>query len=118
MMPSFLIIIRLVSFVLGPKQNVKDVLKGFSPQLVEVLPMQDTTFITELDAALLFPGNVKATIQSLPTTADKASYFIDNVILCNVGSDRTNLNKLLTVMEKFNYDPAKNLAEKIRTALN
>ena len=106
-------------FFVATKQNVKDVLNKFIPQLVKVLPMEDAIFIARLDAVSLFSGNVKATIQSLnfPTSADKASYFLDNIIFPNVNNDNTNLNKLLTVMDEFDSEALKYLSAEIRTAL-
>ena len=94
-----------------------DILKKFSVRLVQTLPMQDAYFIAELKAAGLLPGDLKAKVQSLSTSACRADYFMDEVILPDVASNRTNLNKLLTVMEQFNNDVLKDLATEIQRAL-
>ena len=99
------------------KQNVEDVLRSFNQRLVPVLPMEDAIFLSSLDTAGLFPGDSKATVQSIDTSAAKAGYFIDRVILPDVASNRTNLNKLLAVMKKFNNSTVKNLAAEIQKAL-
>ena len=81
--------------------------------------MEDAIFIAKLHTAGLLPGDLKAMMQSpsLPTSAHKASYFIDKAILPDVADNSTNLNKLLTVMEKFNNDVVKNVAAEIQGAL-
>ncbi|XP_065903075.1 NACHT, LRR and PYD domains-containing protein 12-like isoform X2 [Dysidea avara] len=50
------------------------------PYLVQVLPMNDLTFLAELEAEGLLPENVKQAIQVEPTQADKAVYYLHNVV--------------------------------------
>jgi len=76
--------------------------------------MDDAIFIAKLCSASLLPGNLKAEIKSLKTSADKADYFIDMVIF---PYDNTNLYKLLKVMEESQYDVVKNLAAEIKHAI-
>lgn len=90
----------------------------FYSQLVQMLPMEDTHFIAKLHTAGLFSGNKKAEVESLSTRAKKVNYFMDYVILPGLPNDRTNLGKLLKVMEKFNDDTLKNLSEQIQKALS
>ena len=62
------------------------------------LPMDDKKFVAILDKHSFFSGNQKDTMQAKETNADKASYFLDDVI----GKDiDTYFQKLLTVMEGF-----------------
>jgi len=79
--------------------------------------MQDTRFIAELHSAGLFPGNSKAKFKNLPTSACAANCFIDDVIMPDIEYNRTNLNKLLAVMAKFDNDTVKDLAADIQRAL-
>jgi len=79
--------------------------------------MDDATFIATLYSASLLPGNLKAEIKSLPTSADKADYFIDHAIFPNIDNDQTNLDKLLNVLEKSNNAAVKNVAAEIRRAI-
>ena len=79
--------------------------------------MDDTTFISNLFAAELLPGNLKAEIKSLPTSVDKADYFLDRIIFPNLDNDKTNLCKLLDVMEKSNNAAVKNVAAEVRRAI-
>ena len=112
----------MYNFYAAPKQkqNVKDVLKEFRQRLVKVLPMEDTYFITNLDTADLLPGNTKDKVQSasLPTRADKASHFLDNVILPDVDNNRSNLDKLLNVMEESDFGVLNGLGTEIQRALD
>ena len=60
--------------------------------------MDDKKFVAILDKHSFFSGNQKDTMQAKETNADKASYFLDDVI----GKDiDTHFQKLLTVMEGF-----------------
>jgi len=112
----------MYNFYAAPKQkqNVKDVLKEFRQRLVKVLPMEDTYFITNLDTADLLPGNTKDKVQSasLPTIADKASHFLDHVILPDVDNNRSNLDKLLNVMKKSEFRVLNGLGTDIQRALD
>ena len=49
-------------------------------KLVKCLPMDDAYFITKLSAQELLPGNIDSKIKALSTQADKAMYFLSNVI--------------------------------------
>lgn len=97
-----------------------DVLREFYPELVSSLPMKDDVFIDMLDKKGLFFGNVSAAVQSKPTAADAAVYFIDNVIERSLrgSSVYTELfEKLLVVMEEFNTQSLKQLATSIKQKL-
>ena len=50
------------------------------PYLVQALPMNDLDFISQLEAEGLLPENVKQAIQAEPTQADKAVYYLHNVV--------------------------------------
>ena len=79
--------------------------------------MDDATFMSALFSANLLPGNLKAEVKSLPTSADKADYFLDRAIFPNIDNDKTNLEKLLNVLEKSNNAAVKNVAAEIRCAI-
>ena len=100
------------------RQNAQEVLKSFGVRLVQTLPMQDAYFIAELNSAGLLPGNMKAKVLSLSTSACRADSFMDEVIIPDVENNTTNLYKLLAVMGKFNNDAVKNLAAEIQKALH
>ena len=97
--------------------NIEDILIEYSPQLLTALPMDDATFIASLRAARLLPGNLKAVIKSLPTSADKADHFLDHVILPNISNDYDNLLALLSVMENSDYPSLNKLAVAIKREL-
>ena len=89
------------------------VLKNFSSQLVETLPMDDATFTAELWAAGLLHGNVKTRIKSLPTPAIKAEYFLTHVIFPNLHNDDTNFQRLLQVMKTSDHSSLNKIASDI-----
>ncbi|XP_065905345.1 uncharacterized protein [Dysidea avara] len=97
-----------------------DVLHEFYPELVSSLPMKNNVFIEMLDKKDLFFGNMSAVVQSKPTSADAAAYFIDNVIERSLSGSFVYteiFEKLLVVMEEFNTQPLKQLASSIRQKL-
>ena len=85
----------------------EDIIRKYYVDLVKVLPMNDVIFITELYSAGLLPGNLKEKVQSELTTPDKADHFLQHGIKNNTES----FNKLLTVMEHYNNDHLRKLAE-------
>jgi len=96
--------------------NIEDVLIEFSSQLLKTLPMDDAIFIANLRSARLLPGNLKAVIKSLPTSADKADHFLDHVILPNISKNHDNFLALMNVMENSDYPSLNKLAEEIKGA--
>ena len=63
---------------------------------------------------------MSATVQSKPTSADAAAYFIDNVIERSLSGSFVYIEvfeKLLAVMEEFNTQPLKQLSSSIRQQL-
>ena len=97
-----------------------DVLHEFYPDLVTSLPMKNDMFIEMLDKKGLFFGNMSATVQSKPTSADAAAYFIDNVIERSLSGSFVYIEvfeKLLAVMEEFNTQPLQLLSSSIRQQL-
>ena len=51
-----------------------------SLSLVQCLPMDDVVFITKLSSSGLLPGNLKVTVQSQPTSMEKAMKFLDQAV--------------------------------------
>jgi len=95
-------------------ENIEDVLFEFSPKLVASLPMDDPTFVANLRAARLLPGNLKAKIKSLPTSADKADHFLDYVILPDISNNHDSLLALINVMECSEYPKLNKLARELK----
>ena len=91
------------------------VFQQFYAKLVKTLPMDDVLFRAELFARGLLSDNVKDHLESLSTSASKASYFLDHVIsqgvTFGVGS---SFDKLLGVMEESDYQGVRELAKQIR----
>jgi len=87
--------------------------------LVKSLPMADVIFLAKMRSKGLLPGNIKGTLKSLPTPADKAAEFLDQVIEPSLQSNNvTQLKKLLSIMEDYGNDALKSLAKTIRSALD
>ncbi|XP_065917333.1 NACHT, LRR and PYD domains-containing protein 12-like isoform X3 [Dysidea avara] len=99
--------------VFGPR-----VFQHFYPRLVEILPMNDVTFLSKLYSVKLLPGNMKDQVQACPTQADKATYFLDHVIKPSVISGvGKSFDSLLAVMENSEYDGVKELAKMMRNRM-
>ena len=98
--------------------STSEVFKEFYSKLVKILPMNDALFIAELYSRGLLPDDAKEHVQSLPTTANKAMYFLDHVIKPNVTIGvGSSFDQLLNVMEDSQDQCVKELAKLIRTSL-
>ena len=94
--------------------------RQFYSNLVKTLPMNDAIFIAELYSRDLLPDNIKEHVESLPTTAQKASYFLDHVIKPSVTSTSgvaSSFDQLLDVMEDSDYQGVRELSKLIRDSL-
>jgi len=88
--------------------DIQPIKRKFSEQLIEILPLDNVTFQTKLDAAGLFYGNLKEEINAKPTRAKMNEHFIDHALI-----DNSSLEKLLEAMEKFGSDSVQLLGEKM-----
>ena len=85
--------------------------------LASSLPMDDSSFIAELSNHNLLPGNVTALLESLSTSKEKASYFLNNIIKAQLeDNDNTYFCKLLAVIAKTGRSNLTNLAAMIFSA--
>ena len=82
--------------------------------LVESLPMNDALFIAKLHSEHLLPRELKNKLKLLPTKAEKATEFLDQIIEPSLRENGVMLEKLLVLMEN---NGVKELAQTIRTAL-
>ena len=90
------------------------IFKQFYSALVKMLPMDDAEFRAELVSHGLLHGDCQAKIQSLSMTrAEKAEYFLTNVIQPELSAEIStkNFEDLLKVLAISGQE---NLAEKIR----
>ena len=88
-------------------------------RLVKTLPMNDDIFIAELYTNKLLPGDLKEHLESLPTSARKASKFLDAVIKPSIENNNiTRLTTLLRVMTNSDDSTVKILAEEILPTLH
>ena len=95
--------------------STSKVLKEFYSKLVKTLPMNDALFIAELYSRDLLPDDVIEHVQSLPTRADKAMYFLDHVIKPSVTTSvGSSFDQLLNVMEDGQDQCVKELAKLIK----
>ena len=84
-------------------------------KLIRILPMNDDTFMRELFHHGLLPGDIMDKLKKQLTAANKATYFLDNVIKPSVTADiDISFDKLLDVMECSAYLGMKELAKLIR----
>jgi len=90
-----------------------------SLSLVQCLPMDDVVFITKLSSSGLLPGNLKATVQSQPTSMDKAMMFLDQAVVPFLKSNNIiPFYQLLTVMQTSGFDHIRMLATTIKSQLD
>ena len=93
-----------------------EVLKKYAEKLIRCLPMSDVHFIAMLSNHELLPGNTNNQIKALPTSTDKASYILDNVIRPALDIDDTSsFDNLLSVIEHCGYAYVETLAHEIKS---
>ena len=81
--------------------------------------MNDVIFTAELYTNKLLPGDLKEHLESLPTSARKASKFLDTVVKPSIeNNDVTRFSTLLIVMTNSDDSIVKRLAEEIQPALH
>ena len=90
------------------------IIKQFYKDLVKALPMDDATFRSMLYTADLLPGDLKAKIQAMQTSAEKAEHLLDHAI----NNDATNFAKLLEVMNSSDNTALKKLASNIQNEID
>ena len=72
--------------------------------LTKILPMNDSIFMAKLKTKGLLEGDISEQIDQKVTKADKAKYFLQNVIESGfVVDDTEKFYKFLTVMEKSEH---------------
>lgn len=93
----------------------KKVYTKYMEKLVKCLPMSDVLFVTKLSTKNLLPGNMQSKISSLPTPADRSSYFLSHVIKPSLDIDITSsFDTLLSVMLNCEYEHVQTLATQIK----
>ena len=96
----------------------KKVYDDYFEMLVKILPMDDALFTAKLRTKNLLPDNVSSCIEAEPTRADKAKYFLRNVIKPSLDMDDTeDLVNLISAMEQSELNNLKKIAAKMRSAL-
>ena len=100
-------------------RNTSEVFQKQYSSLVNALPMNDQIFMEELFTNGLLPGNLRNELQSLDTSAQKATKFLEDVIKPAVTNNGDNiLNTLLTIMRNSDKDNVIQLAEHIHSMIN
>ena len=94
-----------------------EVFQQFFAKLAKSLPMDDVIFVAELFSRDLLPGNHYDEVESKPTRAHKAVYFLNHVIKPAISIDTRSLNELLNVMEDSEYCNVQELAQQIKSKL-
>jgi len=81
--------------------------------------MEDNTFIAKLISEDLLPGDTKSKIESQSISADKASYFLTNVIKRSIEiGNIDSFNKLISVMEHCDFKYLNGLALEIKSTID
>ena len=91
-----------------------EVFQKYYQDLIRCLPMDDAIFIGELFKNGLLPNDLKAKLNSLPTSATKATEFLDNIIKPDIqGGRNSNFTLLLSMMKNSEDNNMKKLADTI-----
>lgn len=88
------------------------------PNFLRVLPMDDAMFLAELIAGKMFPGDTKDKVKAKPTKAQKVTEFLNQCIepsFSDDGNSNDALDKLLTIMEGSDFEPASDLAKDFKS---
>ena len=102
--------------------SIKEVFENYFPELIRKLPIDDAMFKGNLVKEGFFSSgtDVKGKVYAQSTPADRATYFLENVIQPNIADegdeDRELIDKLLKVMDKYG-GVVKKLATKIKANL-
>jgi len=92
---------------------LEEVFRDFQMKLVTSLPLNDVIFISILAKNNFFVGTQIDTMKAQKTEVDKASYFLNNVVLHDIDK---YFVKLLNVMEVYR-DQLELLANEIKERL-
>lgn len=104
-------------FLLLQHKMAADVFKQFYGALVKTLPMDDVEFRVELFSRNLLPGDSYAKVQSSSMTqAEKAEYFLSNVIYPELGAE-VSTKKFEDLLEVMSMSGQEALAEKVKGSL-
>ena len=79
------------------KKSAKDAIRHFSVELLEQLPLEDVKFFALARRGDLFPLNTGDSIATMPTRAEKVTYFLQHAV--EPGAEEY-LPKLLKVMKE------------------
>ena len=94
------------------------IFKQFYSKLIKTLTMNDAIFRADLYSCGLLPGDLKEHIESLNTSATKASHFLDHVIKPSImNGDGRRFDELLSIMEDSDCKSVRKLAISIRDSL-
>ena len=94
----------------------KEKYEKLKPRFKQVLPMDDVVFLASLIAADLIKEDCQESISKKPSRAKMASEFLKTVIENDFFNNGNNdsLKKLLEIMEKSSFIPAKELAKEFK----
>ena len=91
----------------------------YAEKLMECLPMDDTHFTIKLSNHDLLSEDTSDQLETLPTQAAKASYFLGHVIKPALDNDDTSsFDELLCVMEHCGYAHVEKLAHEMKSEIH
>jgi len=101
-----------------PLTTLLEVFETYYHGMISLLPMREPHFILQLQSSSLLPTQVETILQSLRSSKEKASYFLDNVIKPELHDNVHNkLDQLLTLMMDDNNDDIKQFANKVKVEI-
>ena len=100
----------------GEDEAYKELYQKYYSKLVRQLPFSDVLFKAQLITNRLMPGNGGELIDSKPTSADKATTYLTNVIKAQ--ENRGEFERLLNVCSRSEYRSLQKLAQQIKSELS
>ena len=93
-------------------KTTKDIFKEFYPKLLKILPVDSV--INQLYSKKLLSSDHKCKLQDMPTTGERAKYFLDKVIERGLEVDyKSQFDEMLAVMANSDDPPVKFMANKM-----
>jgi len=100
------------------KSSAVKVFEKYYQAIISSLPMRDPTFLTELQKHTLLSDHNKSVLETLKTSREMASYFVDNIIKPDLGKGvHTSFDELLATMLENSHDHVKELATVVKSEL-
>lgn len=98
------------------KRTPSEVFEHYYQALVSALPMKNVGFVAKLQKQNLLSADTKATLASLNTSREKASYFLDHIVKPKLDT-HTCFEELIVIMIESGYSEMTELGLRVKSEL-